>query len=389
MGFAPGTLVPPEQVELVIADISGYTAYLTNAELDHANNVLQDLLETIQEHLPPLRVVEVEGDAIFAWAPRGGLDGSMVLDAVRATFLAFRRRVRTIHLATACRCGACRRIDTLDLKFIVHSGTAVRQRTRTGEILTGTDVITAHRLLKNHVGERFATRAYAVLTDQAIDVLGIDPVAVGAVDHAESYEHLGKVHCWVWDLRSVWQREEERAPLVFPTERAPWVVTIQSSAPPQLVWDFMTTPAKRLLWQDQFSRIDQLSPTRGIGTVNHCLHGRSILIEEILDWHPFHSYAVQVRARLFGPMETSFTLEAHDGGTRLSAIGRRPRNPVRRLMLRLAQAMVAGSLRRDLQRLVRLVETAAKDAGIAGTAPRDDREVPLLIPIEDASPDQP
>ena len=32
---------------LVLADISGYTSYLAGVELDHAQGVLTDLLETI------------------------------------------------------------------------------------------------------------------------------------------------------------------------------------------------------------------------------------------------------------------------------------------------------------------------------------------------------
>ena len=46
---------------LPIADISGYTIYLSQSELEHAQEVLQSLLELILDHMqPPLRVTEVE-----------------------------------------------------------------------------------------------------------------------------------------------------------------------------------------------------------------------------------------------------------------------------------------------------------------------------------------
>jgi hypothetical protein len=375
-------LLAPEPVELVIADVSGYTAYLTTAELDHAQNVLEDLLETIQEHLSPLRVVELEGDAVFAWAPHGALDGSMIVDAVRTTYLAFRRRARTIQVATACRCGACRRIDTLDLKFIVHSGTVVRQNTRSGETLTGPDAITIHRLLKNGVVERLGIRAYALFTDQATRGLGIDPGAVHSVEHTEAYEHLGEVRGWVVDLSNIWREEQERTPTEFPEKTAPWVMTVDSAAPPQLVWDYLTTPAKRLLWQDEFSRIDQSTSIRGAGTVNHCLHGKSVLVEEILDWHPFSSYALQVVAAPLGRFDSSFTLEAHDGGTRLRVVGGQLRGLGQRVTWVVMKRMFVASLRRSLQKLVRLVDATAQESGVAGSAPNDDRDVPVLVPIE-------
>lgn len=285
-------------------------------------------------------------------------------------------------MATACRCGACSRIDTLDLKFIVHSGTVVRQKTRSGETLTGPDAITIHRLLKNGVVKRLGIRAYVLFTDQAIRGLGIDPGAVQSVEHTEAYEHLGDVRGWVVDLSNTWREEQERTPTVFPEKMAPWVVTVASAAPPQLVWDYLTTPAKRLLWQDELSRIDQSTSIRGAGTVNHCLHGKSVLVEEILDWHPFSSYALQVVAAPLGRFDFSFTLEAHEGGTRLRVVGGRLRGLVQRVMWVIMRRMFVASLRRSLQKLVRLVDTTAQESGVAGSAPRDNRNVPVLIPIE-------
>ena len=37
----------PEPACLVIADISGYTSYLAGVELDHAQDILADLMDTV------------------------------------------------------------------------------------------------------------------------------------------------------------------------------------------------------------------------------------------------------------------------------------------------------------------------------------------------------
>ena len=37
----------PEPAFLLIADISGYTSYLAGAELDHAQDILADLMTTV------------------------------------------------------------------------------------------------------------------------------------------------------------------------------------------------------------------------------------------------------------------------------------------------------------------------------------------------------
>jgi len=55
---------------LVLADISGFTAFVTATELEHGPAIIAELLgEVIREIAPPLEVQEVEGDAVFALGP--------------------------------------------------------------------------------------------------------------------------------------------------------------------------------------------------------------------------------------------------------------------------------------------------------------------------------
>ena len=44
----------PEPACLVIADISGYTGYLAGVELDHAQDILADLITTVVGGLRPM-----------------------------------------------------------------------------------------------------------------------------------------------------------------------------------------------------------------------------------------------------------------------------------------------------------------------------------------------
>ena len=82
------------------------------------------------------------------------IDGSQLLDTVERTYFAFRRRLRDIAQATSCECNACVLMPRLDLKVIAHHGSVIRHRIAGREELVGSDVIVAHRLLKNHVVER-------------------------------------------------------------------------------------------------------------------------------------------------------------------------------------------------------------------------------------------
>jgi hypothetical protein len=49
---------------LVLADIAGYTAFLTGNELEHAQGIIEECMALIRVRLtPPLRFVKLEGDA--------------------------------------------------------------------------------------------------------------------------------------------------------------------------------------------------------------------------------------------------------------------------------------------------------------------------------------
>ena len=51
---------------LVLADISGYTRYLSGVELEHSHDVLADLLNVVAEALAPAgTLAKLEGDAVF------------------------------------------------------------------------------------------------------------------------------------------------------------------------------------------------------------------------------------------------------------------------------------------------------------------------------------
>lgn len=59
---------------LVLADISGYTSFLTQAELGHAREIIAELLGLITDRFASLlRISKLEGDAVFASLPTNRL----------------------------------------------------------------------------------------------------------------------------------------------------------------------------------------------------------------------------------------------------------------------------------------------------------------------------
>jgi hypothetical protein len=185
---------------LVLADVSGFTAFVTTTELEHGSEIIAALLDEVVGRLaPPLEIQEIEGDAVFALGGAGAeLPRHRLLEVLEDAFVAFRARQRAMQDAETCSCNACQKIWTLDLKMVVHHGPFLRHRVGGRSRVTGTAVILVHRLLKNGLGRK---GGYALLTEPALRSLGFeDPAAAGLPAHTERYEHLGAVRCFVRDL---------------------------------------------------------------------------------------------------------------------------------------------------------------------------------------------
>jgi hypothetical protein len=285
-----GSMFKTESACLVIADISGYTSYLAGVELDHAQDILADLIGTVVTSLrPAFKLAKLEGDAAFVVASPDNVDGSLLLDVLERCYFGFRRRRRDVRQATSCECNACMRIPDLNLKFVAHVGLIGRQRMAGLEELVGSDVIVVHRLLKNTVVEETGVAAYALLSQACVDAMKIDAAALDMRPHLETYEHLGEVHGWIHDLERRWQEEEQRKRVFIAPADASFSVAIPTHAPPQVAWEFLTTPGRRAAWQSGVTDVivEAKGNRRGVGATNHCMHGADAVVEEILDWRPY------------------------------------------------------------------------------------------------------
>lgn len=185
---------------LVLADISGYTSFVAQTEIEHADIALSFLLESIVEKLSGLLTIsKLEGDAVFAYAEENKLpSGKTLLELIDDTYLAFRDRAEDLYDKSTCQCRACRALPTLDLKFIVHHGDFIIQQVAGIKDLLGTDVNLIHRLLKNHVAESTGWKGYALFTNRGLERLQTDKASF--IQQTESYEHLGEVETYVMDM---------------------------------------------------------------------------------------------------------------------------------------------------------------------------------------------
>lgn len=282
-------LAKPELAYFVIADISGYTSFLAGVELDHAQDIIADFMNTVVKGLrPPFRLAKFEGDAAFVYAVTEKVDGSLLQDSIESAYFKFRRRMRDIKQASICECKACVAMGDLDFKFVVHYGDMVRQRMGGREELAGRDVILVHRFLKNTVSEKLSNHAYALYSDACIQSMGIDPVVQGLIEHHETIDIIGDVKVWLRDLEEAWRKEAEGARVEVTRENACAIFEFDIATPRQAVWEYLTVPGRREKWWPSDAIVENSSTgRRGIGTQSHCMHGKDAIVEEVLDWRPF------------------------------------------------------------------------------------------------------
>jgi hypothetical protein len=373
-------LARTEPACLVIADIAGYSVYLAGVELEHAQDILADLIDTVVGALrPSFKLAKLEGDAAFVYVPAATVDGPGLRDVIERCYFVFQRRIRDILQASTCECNACVRIPGLDLKFVAHHGFIARQRMAGREELVGSDVVVVHRLLKNRVAESLDVSAYVLYTEALVRAMGLgDPAAAGLHEHRESFDSVGEVVGWVTDLGAAWEEERRRQRTKVSDDDALAVITIPAAVPRAILWEWATSPARRIQWGSGMTDVveDLANGRRGVGTVNHCVHGKNVSIEEVLDWFPPEYETKRIKTPIKGAPRLVMTTELIERGpdqTDLVYRVARPRSLKDRLILQAMEGQFRTAVVRDS---ATLIELAAADAAERAAGRATEPDVP-------------
>ena len=150
---------------LFIPDISGFTRFINETEIDHSRLIIQELLELlINANNLGLEISEIEGDAIlfykFGESPR--LDE--LYRQVEKMFCDFHRQLMAYDYRRFCQCKACSSAINLTLKVITHYGEFTGYNVKNFQKLIGKDIIVAHQLLKNDIEQH----EYWLITDSML-----------------------------------------------------------------------------------------------------------------------------------------------------------------------------------------------------------------------------
>ena len=148
---------------IFIPDISGFTRFVNETEIEHSRFIIEDLLETIiNSNQLGLQISEIEGDAILFYKFGDPPGVQQLVDQVEKMFCEFHRQIRNYEYRRLCQCSACISAVDLSLKIVIHYGEFSSYKVKEFSKLLGKDIIVAHQLLKNDID----THEYMLLTDR-------------------------------------------------------------------------------------------------------------------------------------------------------------------------------------------------------------------------------
>lgn len=139
---------------LFIPDISGFSRFVNETEIEHSRYVIQELLEVlINSNEIGLEISEIEGDAILFYKFGKPVELEALYRQVEKMFCAFHRHLTAYDYRRICQCKACVSAVNLSLKVITHYGEFTGYHVKNFNKLIGKDIIVAHQLLKNDIDQ--------------------------------------------------------------------------------------------------------------------------------------------------------------------------------------------------------------------------------------------
>jgi uncharacterized protein YndB with AHSA1/START domain len=138
------------------------------------------------------------------------------------------------------------------------------------------------------------------------------------VEHHETIDIIGDVRLWLRDLEEAWKQENDRTRVEVTQKDAYAIFDFDIAAPRQTVWEYLTVPGQWQKWWPTDAIIENSgNGRRGVGTKNHCMHGKDAIVEELLDWRPFDYFTVSTLLPIPGAPKVLMTraVEERPNGT--------------------------------------------------------------------------
>jgi Protein of unknown function (DUF2652) len=255
---------------ILIPDISGFTEFMTTTELGHSSHAINILIDAIIKAADEeYEISEIEGDAVLMIRKGAAPSQKEILDTCIKIFNAFHFQRKWMQQHTVCPCGACQEIINLTLKFIVHHGPVAEIRVGRFVKQSGTEMIVAHRLLKNSINNN----EYLLLTEKLLQESADLPGSLELewASSSEEYASIGKV-AYRFALLNEARKKTPDPPepqSYYRTDNTSYL-EIPIAANFRDVYMVMMNIPGRVEWIPGLQKVEQERPEVFIGSIHHC-----------------------------------------------------------------------------------------------------------------------
>jgi len=261
---------------IFIPDISGFTRFVNAMEVDHAQHIIEELLEVlIDANEIGLELSEIEGDALLFYRFGKVPTTAKLLGQIQRMYVRFHAHLKKYETHRICSCGVCMRASNLTLKFVAHYGEVAENKVKDRSGLFGREVIVAHRLLKNEV----EWEEYALVTKELVEACEtwrqLPEMAWSEVQQAEEDYDFGRAGYWFFSLESL--REQVPEPQVKDyglPEATREILHLEEvvEAPIDMVFDVLSDLSFRHEWMVGLKGSDRLNHAiTQAGSTHRCI----------------------------------------------------------------------------------------------------------------------
>jgi hypothetical protein len=255
---------------ILIPDISGFTEFMTSTELTHASHAINFLIDAMLTAVgEEYEVSEIEGDAVLLIRKGPAPSKKEILGTCLKIFNAFHFQRKWMQQYTVCPCGACMAITNLTLKFVAHHGPLAEIKVGRFVKQSGTEMIVAHRLLKNSI----ANNEYLLLSEKLLLQAADSDEATDMewIRSSEEYASIGKVDYRFTLLNEARKNAPEPPPPqnYYRTDNTSYLETRIEANFRDVYMVMMNIPG-RPEWMPDLKQVKQDTPNVFIGSIHYC-----------------------------------------------------------------------------------------------------------------------
>jgi len=255
---------------LFIPDISGFTEFVNQTEVNHSQHIISELLEiVIDANDLSMKVSEIEGDAVIFYREGAVPVLEKIVEQAEKMFLLFHNHLKYYESRRVCDCGACSTAHNLSLKFICHAGTLGFTQIKKKSKPFGPALVKAHKLLKNSiVGDE-----YILFSDYFDSEISFLKKTYPFERGSGSYEKLGMVEYNYISLTYLLDQLDSIPPPEKPKKVSkPISKQIIIDQKIEIVFEVMTNLELRSLWNKSPKELQyERGKVNRVGTRHTCI----------------------------------------------------------------------------------------------------------------------